>query len=221
MDCQEMSLSMQDALWAISYLCQDTDDQFLTQICQSKNMIQTLIHFMNSDLIEEHTPALRAIGNILTSDNQENIDLFIFHQGLQTFNKMMVVDQQLQLMKECMWGLSNITAGSENQIAAFLAEEELVNKVYMLANSTNIQIRREALFIFTNLILTTQMPDVRMNLVARQDYLLLKLFVQGLTTINDQNIILEILLAMDPVLALDKTFNLTESNSISYKFEIE
>lgn len=68
-------------------------------------------------------------------------------------------------MKECMWGLSNITAGSEGQIAAFLNEEELVNKVYMLANSTNIQIRREALFIFTNLILTTQNPDVRFNLV--------------------------------------------------------
>lgn len=199
-----MSLSMQDALWAISYLCQDADDQFLTQICQSKNMIQTLINYMNSDLIEEHTPALRAIGNILTSDTQENIDLFIFHQGLPTFNKMMVVDQQLQLMKECMWGISNITAGSEGQIAAFLNEDELVNKVYMLANSANIQIRREALFIFTNLILTTQVPDVRMNLVMRQDFLLLKLFVQGLTTINDSNIILEILLAMDPLLALDK-----------------
>lgn len=87
-----MSLSMQDALWAISYLCQDSDDQFITQICQSKTMVQTLIYYMKSDLVEEHTPALRTIGNILTSDTPENIDLFIFHDGLSALNGMMCQD---------------------------------------------------------------------------------------------------------------------------------
>lgn len=70
-------------------------------------------------------------------------------------------------MKECIWALSNITAGTENQIAAFLNDQELVNKVFLLANSTNVQIRREALYIFTNLLLTTQINEIKMNCVSR------------------------------------------------------
>lgn len=55
-------------------------------------MVQTLIYYMKSDLVEEHTPALRTIGNILTSDTPENIDLFIFHDGLSALNGMMCQD---------------------------------------------------------------------------------------------------------------------------------
>jgi hypothetical protein len=93
MDCEEMSLSMQDALWAISYLLQDCDDGFVTQVCQGKTMIQNLIRYMKSHLIEEYTPSLRAVGNILTSSSPENVDLFIFHGGLDALNAMMTQDQ--------------------------------------------------------------------------------------------------------------------------------
>jgi hypothetical protein len=47
---------------------------------------------MKSPLIEEHTPSLRAIADILTSKTPGNIDLFIFHDGLKALNGMMTQD---------------------------------------------------------------------------------------------------------------------------------
>ena len=93
--------------------------------------------------------------------------------------------------------------------------------MYLLANSTNIAIRRESLYIFTNLILTTQNAEVRMKCVSYQNYLLIKLFVLGLTSINDANIILEIVLSLEPLLELDKIYKLTGENCISFMFEAE
>jgi hypothetical protein len=113
MDCEEMVHSIHDALWTLSYLVTDSTDEFMTQVCQGKTTIQNLITFMKSDINEECTPAIRAIANILTSNIPENIDLFIFHGGLDAMNKVMNQNQQQCLMKECLWCLSNITAGTE------------------------------------------------------------------------------------------------------------
>ena len=39
--------------------------------------------------------------------------------------------------------------------------------------------------------------------------MLIRLLIEGLKTINDANIILEIILALEPILALDKLYNLS------------
>jgi hypothetical protein len=113
MDCKEMSLSMQDALWAIAYLVEQADDSFITQVCQGKSTMKILIQYLGSHLLEEMTPSLRAIGNILSSSNPENIDLFLFEGGLDSLNHLMIESQSIQIMKEVLWSCSNITAGTE------------------------------------------------------------------------------------------------------------
>ena len=40
--------------------------------------------------MEDYVPSLRAIGNILSSSTPENIDLFLFHKGLNALDALMV-----------------------------------------------------------------------------------------------------------------------------------
>lgn len=75
--------------------------------------MKILIQYLGSPLNEEFTPALRAIGNIMSSTNPENIDLFLFESGLSALNHLMTNEQDVQAMKEILWSLSNITAGTE------------------------------------------------------------------------------------------------------------
>lgn len=70
---------MIDALWALAYLLENSDDNFITQVCQGENTVQTAIKYVKSPLCEEHVPALRAIGGILSSSASENTDLFLFN----------------------------------------------------------------------------------------------------------------------------------------------
>ena len=86
MECSEMSLAMTDALWTIAYLVEQADDTFITQVCQGQSTMRMLIHYLGSSLEEEMTPALRAIGNVMSSSNPENIDLFLFEGGLNALN---------------------------------------------------------------------------------------------------------------------------------------
>jgi hypothetical protein len=83
---------MQDALWAIAYLLEQADDNFITQVCQGKSTMKMLIQYLTSPLEEEMVPALRAIGNIMSSSNPENIDLFLFESGLSALNHLMTTD---------------------------------------------------------------------------------------------------------------------------------
>lgn len=65
-------------------------------------------------------PSFRVIGLILSSDNHSNIDLFIKVNGIDALFEMLKITNMEQFETEILWSLSNITAGSESQIAKFL-----------------------------------------------------------------------------------------------------
>jgi len=57
--------------------------------------MKTIIEYLTSPLEEEQVPALRAIGNILSSTNPENIDLFLYEGGLSALDQLMYSDQSV------------------------------------------------------------------------------------------------------------------------------
>ena len=65
-------------------------------------------------------PSFRVIGLILSSDNHSNIELFIKVNGIDALFEMLKITNMEQFETEILWSLSNITAGSESQIAKFL-----------------------------------------------------------------------------------------------------
>ena len=106
---------------------------------------------------EDMTPALRCVGNLLTTSLNENVDLFLFHGGLKALEHVLDTNHDvLQTVKECLWAFSNIVAGSEDHIRMFLSADTLVEKILeLMTNNISNEIRREAILTFTNLIVTT------------------------------------------------------------------
>ncbi len=59
---------MTDALWSLAYLSDDADDELINKICEHQVIFDNLIKFMGTGT-NNLVPALRAIGNILTSSD--------------------------------------------------------------------------------------------------------------------------------------------------------
>lgn len=92
---------------------------------------------------------------ITSSESSENLDLFVTGGGINFLNEILNPEQQKEIIIEILWTLSNISAGTEQQIRALLNDAELVQKLFNLMEHPIYTIRREAILVITNLISTT------------------------------------------------------------------
>lgn len=92
-----------------------------------------LIEFMTSPMEEEAVPALKAIGEILTTEDNSVIDHFLLHQGLEVLSDILNDSKSpTHLIQKTLWCLSNITAGSEDHILRFVKMSILFDKVIQI-----------------------------------------------------------------------------------------
>uniref|UniRef100_A0A2R8ZWG3 IBB domain-containing protein n=1 Tax=Pan paniscus TaxID=9597 RepID=A0A2R8ZWG3_PANPA len=116
-----------DACWAISYL---TD-----------GVVPQLVKLLGASELPIVTPALRAIGNIVTGTDEQT-QVVIDAEALAVFPSLLT-NPKTNTWKEAMWTMSNITAGRQDQI------QQVVNHglVLFLANVLNT---KEAVWAVTN-----------------------------------------------------------------------
>ena len=107
-------------MFLLNYLLEQDNEQLITLICQGPETIDLIINFMKSGLDSECSPALKAAGNICSSANSENIDLMLFHGLLDALDIMLDEHTKLTRIKEILWVVSNITAGTYDHCKAFL-----------------------------------------------------------------------------------------------------
>lgn len=77
-------------------------------------MIPKLVELLASTEVTVLTPALRAVGNIVTG-NDVQTDAIISAGGLQHLG-LLLQHHRTNIIKEAAWTLSNITAGNMEQI---------------------------------------------------------------------------------------------------------
>ncbi|XP_022745801.1 importin subunit alpha-like isoform X2 [Durio zibethinus] len=144
-----------DACWALSYLSDGTNDkiQAVIEAGVCGRLVDLLLHLSPSVLI----PALRTIGNIVTGDDVQtqfshsnNIDgpplivkwmqdfCIINHQALPCLSNLLMNNFKKSIKKEACWMISNITAGSKEQI-----------QVHLLQNA-EFDIKKEAAWAISN-----------------------------------------------------------------------
>lgn len=101
-----------DACWALSYLTDGTNERIQTVL--DSGVVPKLVELLGSPEVTVLTPALRAVGNIVTG-NDSQTDAIISAGALKYLGALLT-HKRVNLVKEAAWTISNITAGNDQQI---------------------------------------------------------------------------------------------------------
>lgn len=101
----------------------------LKYLCQNNFFMQKLVKYLKSPLEEENAEAIKLTGTILSVESPETVDIFIFNDGIKALASHLHNQTSTSKIKEILWALSNISAGTNDQIRNILSNEELVTKV--------------------------------------------------------------------------------------------
>lgn len=123
-----LSFFVADSCWALSYLSDGSNDKI--QAVLESGIIPQLVTLLASPEVNVLTPALRAVGNIVTGDDVQT-DAIILAGALPHLCKLLH-HHRINIVKEAAWAISNITAGNREQIEHVINAGLLQSLVHVL-----------------------------------------------------------------------------------------
>lgn len=182
-----------DVIWALSNISQQgKDDELDVFVNMGLVTPKFMDYFKNKEL---RSSSLRFMGNLIAGSDyttQAVLDAgFLYHVSF-------LLDCS-NVIKETCWILSNIAAGKHKQIQVFL-DNNIMSMVENIIKYANWNIRRECIYIFTNLIANGKPNQV--NIAVKQGCL--KLLCQQLKTTKDDKMLKIALTAIHNALVISK-----------------
>lgn len=101
-----------DVCWAMSYLSDGGEDRI--PLIMKTGVIVRLVQLLQHPNIAVSVPCLRAIGNIVTGDDEQT--QAVINAGVLDALNVIIYHKKKTVRKEVCWSLSNITAGTPAQI---------------------------------------------------------------------------------------------------------
>ncbi|KAK9733759.1 hypothetical protein RND81_04G090500 [Saponaria officinalis] len=135
-----------DACWALSYLSDGTNDKIQAVI--DAKVVPRLVELLLSPSPSVLIPALRTVGNIVTGDDLQT-QCIIDHQALPCLYNLLTQNHKKSIKKEACWTVSNITAGTKDQIQTVLTAGIIGPLVHLLQNG-EFDIKKEAAWAISN-----------------------------------------------------------------------
>lgn len=137
-----------DACWATSYLTSGSDPIILNAIIAA-GIVPPLVNLLLSGLPNLQVPALRALGNIVTGDDQQT-QAVIDADVLGAFRVILSdIHVKNSLRKECCWAVSNIAAGTAMQCQAII-DANLIPRIIRYLESGEIRVKKECCWVVCN-----------------------------------------------------------------------
>lgn len=137
-----------DACWAISYISDDPTPQNLRiQEIIGYNFVSYLIKLLSHKSSLVVHPALRAVGNIVTGNDEQT--QHVLQQGVLIPLKSLLQNERVGIRKEACWTISNITAGNVDQIE-MVVRAGLMSIILKHLESSTFEIRKEACWAVSN-----------------------------------------------------------------------
>lgn len=135
--------------WILIFLSELEDQKILDEILTSK-ILYDIVNCKKIDQISI-VPSLRIVGNLLS--NNDNIVEYLINYNILEFLKNILKYEDYQMIREGLWALSNITAGSKKHIILILNNEDLVFILKKYLFKDDYEIRSEILINIGNILL--------------------------------------------------------------------
>ena len=178
----------------------DTDDDMLLGEIASGEILPKVIQCVGEKDFSIFVPALRALGNILTTNDHEIVERALFEGALDKLTTVLY-SPNANLIKEVCWALSNICAGPSHHIAQ-LIESTAFDRVFFLSKSYNIDHRKEALWVICNSI-TGGDSIIKEKVLVYNNGEVIDILITGMK-LYEARLIRNILEALEELFKLDK-----------------
>lgn len=137
--------------WALSHLCDGPSAHI-------KAVVEADICWRLVDLLQHRSwrvtkPALRTIGNIVCAEDEVDYTQYVIEAGAVPFLRGLIAHSNREIQKEACWTLSNIAAGTCEQIQTVLdsgAIPLLVQLAMQPPAVTDAEVRSEACWVVLN-----------------------------------------------------------------------
>lgn len=146
------------------------------------------------------TPALRCIGNFMTTNDCSIIERCLWLGILDKLFQLLFTSST-QMIKEALWVISNITAGPANHVDS-VVKSDLFERICVLTESKNLEIRKEALFVLCNGITGADVVVVG-EIYQKTQGRLIKILIDA-TNVIEKKLTMTLLDSIEAVLKLDE-----------------
>jgi len=135
-----------DACWTLNFLSAAAVPANIQSIIEC-SVVKRLLQLLQHNNINVKTPALRAIGNIVSGDDVQT--QVCLNSGLLPRLMALLVNPKKSIRKETCWTISNITAGNPDQIEQVITHNLIPPLIAMLQHEEFL-IQREAAYAIIN-----------------------------------------------------------------------
>ena len=139
-----------DVCWSLAYLSDGTIDRIEMIVKSHHSVIPQLVELMESESVGVRVPALRTIGNLLTSDNHTQ-SVLDYPRALPVL-KNRLNDPRNTVRKEACWAFSNITAGSVEHIQMVIENGVVSVLVDLVEYGRDSDVKKEAVWALSNMV---------------------------------------------------------------------
>ncbi|EFA77535.1 putative importin subunit alpha C [Heterostelium album PN500] len=139
---------MVDALWAMSYLSDATNEDIYEII--KTGVVPRIVQLLNIDEISVLVPSLRTFGNLVTGDDKST--LYVLSMNPFPALKKLLQSPKNAIIKETVWSMSNIVACSTKIIQMAIDAQMLPPLIQMLSVNSRVDLQKEILWCVSNLV---------------------------------------------------------------------
>eukprot|EP01029_Cantina_marsupialis_P018527 TRINITY_DN4266_c1_g2_i2.p1 TRINITY_DN4266_c1_g2~~TRINITY_DN4266_c1_g2_i2.p1 ORF type:complete len:434 (-),score=76.08 TRINITY_DN4266_c1_g2_i2:714-2015(-) len=134
-----------NACWALSFFSQTT---LGAQTCVEGGLVPMALRVLLAQTRSMMLPCLKILANIVSADDDSLTNVVLANHGAEILFHVINLNNSV-LTKEALYVLSNITAGSEQQIMKVLSFSEEIEKLQDISLGHEVVIlREEACFVF-------------------------------------------------------------------------
>ncbi|KAG7657540.1 Armadillo [Arabidopsis suecica] len=137
---------LEKACWALKYLSKGTDEKI--QIVIEAGVVPRLVELLLHPSIHVLIPALLTVGNIVTGNDLQT-QCVIDSGALPCFLNILTHNYKKDIKKDACWTISNITAGTQEQIQMVI-EANLIDPLVHLLQYAEFDIKKEAAWAIYN-----------------------------------------------------------------------